>query len=167
MKDLYKNPTLYYVLVPVVMGIWPLLVWGLYLPQAKDTLDGEVDYSQKAQVVALDILKLDPERLKFVDSNDVGEEFSYANVIDKVAGLCNIPASKYVLNSGIIIKKEGQRSQSAHVKLKHVGVVQFGKFLSLMLRWENLQCNIVKLTKVRGEGLRDAWNVDIDFKYYY
>ena len=167
MKDLYKNPTLYYVLVPVVMGIWPLLVWGLYLPQAKDTLDDEVRYTQEAQVVALDILRLDPERLEFVDSNDAGKEFSYANVIDKVAGLCNIPASKYELNAGIIIKKEGKRSQSAHVKLKHVGVVQFGKFLSLMLRWENLQCNIVKLTKVKGAGLRDAWNVAIDFRYSY
>jgi len=167
MKDLYKNPTLYYVLVPVVMGIWPLLVWGLYLPQAKDTLDDEVNYAQEAQVVALDILKLDPERFKFIDSNDTGKEFSYANAVDKVAGLCNIPASKYVLSSGIIIKKEGQRSQSAHIKLEHVSVVQFGKFLSLMLRWENLQCNLVKLTKVKGEGLRDAWNVTIDFKYYY
>ena len=32
MKDVYKNPILYYILVPVVVALWPLLVWSVYLP---------------------------------------------------------------------------------------------------------------------------------------
>ena len=166
MKDLYKNPTVYYILVPVLMGLWPLLVWGLYLPQAKETLNDEVTYSQEGRGTALEILKLDPERLDFADANESGEEFSYATAVDKVAGLCGMPASKYKLSTGIIITKDKQRSQSAHLKLEQVGIVQFAKFLSLLqLRWGTLQCDSVKLSKV--EGLPDIWNITIGFKYYY
>ena len=164
MKDLYKNPTLYYILVPVMMGLWPLVVRGLYLPQAKDTLDGEIEDSRVGQGKALAILMLDPDR--FADSNDGGAEFSYATVVHKIAGLCNIPASKYRLTSGMIITKDKQKTQSAHLRLEQVGIIQFAKFLSLIqLRWGTLQCDSVKLSKV--EGLPDIWTVEIKFKYYY
>jgi hypothetical protein len=35
MREVYKNPMLYYLLIPVLVGIWPLLVWGVYLPRAE------------------------------------------------------------------------------------------------------------------------------------
>jgi len=166
MKDLYKNPNLYYIVVPVVVALWPLLVWGMYLPQVKEALDSEVEDFQKGQGVALEIFKLDPERLKLADSNDVSEGFSYTKAVDRVANLYNIPPSRYRLSTGMLIKKDGQKSQSAHLKLEQVGIVQFVKFFwRIQLQWGDLQCDRVKLTKV--EGLADIWNVEIDFKYYY
>lgn len=166
MKDIYKNPAFYYILVPVVMAGWPLLVWGLYLPDANEMLDKEMQYSQDGRREGLAILKLDPDRLNFADLNDTTAEFSYAVAIDKVAGLCNIPASRYKFSTGPIIKKSKQKSQNAHVKLDRVSVMQFAKFLSVMqLRWGTLLCEKMKLTKV--EGLPDVWTVDIDFKYFF
>ena len=35
MKDIYKNATLYYILVPIITALWPLFVWGVYLPKAE------------------------------------------------------------------------------------------------------------------------------------
>ncbi len=60
----------------------------------------------------------------------------------------------------------GQKSQSANVSLSQIDIVKFAEFLStIQLRWANLQCNRVKLTK--KQGLPDVWDVDIEFKYYY
>jgi len=168
MKELYKNPTLYYLLVPAAIAVWPLLVWGLYLPQSKEILSDEVMYSKEGQVTALEILWLDPERLSFADANDTGDEFSYATAVDKVAGMCGIPASKYKLSTGPLMKKDKQRTQSAHLRFDQVSVVPFAKFLSLMqLRWSALQCDEIKLNKVKAEGQPDLWTVDVDFKYYF
>ncbi len=168
MKDLHKNPILYYILVPVLAGIWPLLVWATYLPDAKRVLSNEVGASQDVQAQALDILRLDPDRVDLADANDAGDEFSYATAVDKVAGICSIPASKYKLNTGMIITKDKQKSQSAHLRLEQVGMVQFARFLSLIqLRWGTLQCDSATLSKVKAEAQPDIWTVEIDFKYYF
>jgi hypothetical protein len=166
MKQFYKNPTLYYILAPVAVALWPLLVWGVYLPSAKRNWDVEVSQYNQAQDIIKEILALDPERLTFTDSQSAAAEFDYASAIDKTAGLCGIPSTDYKLNSGIIITSGGQKSQSAKVTLKQVDITKFAKFLStLQLRWANLQCTQVKLTKKKG--LPDAWDVDLEFKYYY
>jgi hypothetical protein len=113
----------------------------------------------------MEILTLDPDRLQFVDSNDPSTEFTYG-VVDKVAGSCGIPPSKYKLNSGMLITNKNQKSQSASVSLRQIEIVKFAKFLStIQLRWANLQCNRVKLTK--KQGMPDMWDIDIEFKYYY
>jgi hypothetical protein len=86
--------------------------------------------------------------------------------MEQTAGLCGIPSTDYKLNSGIIITSAGQKSQNAKVGLMQVDITKFAKFLStVQLRWANLQCGQVKLTKKKG--LPDSWDVDLDFKYYY
>lgn len=164
MKDIYKNPILYYILVPVVVALWPLLVWAIYLPQAEESYDSEEAQCKKGEQIMLDIFNLDPDRA--IDANDAPTEFTYAGAVNRVAGLCKIPPTKYKLSSRMITKSDRQKSQSANVVLKEVDIVSFGKFLSLIQkRWANLQCNRVRLTK--KEGLPDVWDVDIEFKYYY
>jgi hypothetical protein len=166
MKEIYKNPALYYILAPVLAALWPLLVWGVYLPAARHNWQVETSRYNQGQSVMTEILTLDPDRLKFADSNNAAAEFDYASAIDKTASLCKIPPTDYKLSSGIIISTDGQKSQSAKVGLKQVDVTKFAKFLStLQLRWANLQCAQVKLTKKKG--LPDTWDVDLDFKYYY
>lgn len=166
MKEIYKNLTLYYIIVPVIAALWPLLIWGVYLPAAKHNWQVEKAQYNKAQSIMAEMLALDPERLTFADLQDAAAEFDYASAVEKTAGLCGIPPTGYKLSSGRITTSGGQKSQSAKVGLKQVDITKFAKFLStIQLRWANLQCAGVKLTKKKG--LPDTWDVDLDFKYYY
>jgi len=168
MKDLYKNPTLYYILVPILVGIWPLLAWAMYLPNAKEALKDELDASKKGQGVALRILILDPERADVPDANDAPGDFSYLAAVDKIAGVCGIPASKYKVTTGMTITKEGRKSQSARLKIEEIGVVQLAQFLSLIqYKWGALQCVKTIMSKGKSETRSDAWTVDLDFNYYF
>jgi hypothetical protein len=166
MKDIVRNPIFYYILVPAILALWPLLVWAAYLPSAQRSCEQEKNEYTKAQEIMVEILTIDPDRLAFADANTAPVEFSYANVIDRVATLCRIPVANYKLSSGIIITSDKQKSQNAKVGLKDVDITTFAKFLStIQLRWAKLQCTQVKLTKKKP--LPDRWDVDMDFKYYY
>jgi len=166
MKEIYKSPSLYYILVPVVVSLWSLFVWGAYLPDAERSWEAEKVQYNKAQSIISEILSLDPDRLAFADLKGGAGEFDYANAVEKTASLCGIASTDYKLSSGIMIASGGQKSQSAQVSLKKVDIVKFAKFLStIQLRWANLQCSRVKLTKKKG--LPNVWDVDLEFKYYY
>ena len=166
MKHIHKNPTLYYILVPVAAALWSLFLWGLYLPEAERGWRVEKAQYDKAQQIIAEILALDSERLEFADSESGAAEFDYAVAVEKVATLCRIPSTNYKLSSGIIITTGGQKSQSAVVVLREVDISRFSKFLStIQLRWANLQCTGVKLD--RKKGVPDSWNADLKFAYYY
>jgi len=166
MKDIFRNPIFYYILVPAVLALWPLLVWAVYLPRTQRSCQREVHEYNKAREIMMEILTIDPDRLTLADPNSIPTEFSYANVIDRVATLCKIPVANYKLTSGIIITSSNQKSQNAKVVLKEVDITTFAKFLStLQLRWSKLQCTAVKLTKKKP--LPDRWDIDMDFKYYF
>ena len=146
--------------------LWPLLVWAVYLPKAEDNWKAEKDQYNRAQKIIAEILSLDPDRLDFAGSRNAASKFDYVNTIDEIAGRCEILPANYKLSSGRIIKSRGQRSQTAKVVLKDIGIAKFARFLStIQLRWADLQCEKVKLTKKKG--LPDRWDVDLDFKYYY
>ena len=166
MKDVYKNPTLYYMLAPVVAALWSLVVGGIYLPGAERKWQAEKSQYNESQTIMTEILALDPDRIEFADSKTAAAEFDYARVVENIASLCKIPSGDYKLSSRPIVASGGQKSQSAHVALKNVDITQFAKFLSsIQLRWSGLQCVKVKLTKKKG--LPDAWDADLEFKYYY
>ena len=167
MKDLYKNPILYYILVPIIVGLWPLLVWAIYLPEAQKAVNEHISQYLQAEPVMMEILTLDPDRLEFADANDTAPEFTWSSV-DQVANRCKIPEKKCELRSGMIISTGGKKNQSATVNLRQVGITEFAEFLSMIqLRWVNLQCERVKLTKKQNLSGNDLWDVDITFKYYY
>jgi hypothetical protein len=166
MKDIYKNPTLYYILVPIMVGLWPLFVWTIYLPNAEESWAAEVKQYNKAQSLIAEILTLDRDRLAFADAASSKDEFDYAKAVATVAALCNIPPGNYNQSSQMIIESGGQKSQAAVVNLDGVDIAGFARFLSTIeLRWANLQCTRVKLTKKKA--LPDIWDVDLQFKYYY
>lgn len=167
MKDIYKNPTLYYILVPIMVALWPLLVWGVYLPDAKRSSKREMNQYNDANDIMLEILALDPDRLEFADAGSAAAEFDYANAVDRVASFCRIPSTSYKLSSGPIITRQGKKSQTATVGLKDIDITKFAKFLStIQLRWADLQCEKLKKLK-KKEGFPDRWDVDLKFKYYY
>jgi len=168
MKDIYKNPILYYIAVPVIVGLWPLLVWAIYLPAAQKDVEEQIAQYKKAEPIMMEIFTLEPDRLEFADANDTAADFTYGEAVDRVASLCRIPPSKYDLSSGTAIDLQGKKSQNASVDLKQIDIRKFARFLSMMqLRWANLQCEQLKLTKKKNLPDNDMWDVDIKFKYFY
>lgn len=168
MKDIFKNPILYYIAVPILVSAWPLLVRGLYLPAAQEQVVEERTQAERGKVIMLNILNLDPERAEIADANDAVAEFTYGGAVDWVANICKIPSNQYNVSSSMIVTANKQKTQSAKVDLKQVGIVKFARFLSMIqLRWANLQCERVKLTKKEGLADNDVWDADIEFKYYY
>ncbi len=166
MKDIYRNPMLYYILVPCVAALWPLLVWIVYLPAAKHSFEEEKKLYNEAQLKIAVILGLDSTRLELSDPNQADDKFDYATTVSGVARRCNIPATDYTVSSKPVRASGGKKSQSAKVVLKQVNITSFAQFLSnIQLRWASLQCDTVTLTKKKG--LPDMWKVDLDFKYYY
>ena len=166
MKDICKNPTLYYILVPIIVALWPLFVWGIYLPDAERGLKREMNQYDDANDIMLEILALDPDRLD-TDANGAPAEFAYVSAVAKVAGSCRIPSENYKVSSGPIIKKPGKKTQTATVSLKDVSITKFAKFLStIQLRWADLQCEKLKKLEKKA-GFPDRWDVDLEFKYYY
>ncbi len=165
MREIYRNPIFYYLLIPVLVALWPLLVWGVYLPRAQRNQKSEQASYIEAQTCIVDILTLDPDRLK-IDVNQVSLEFSYGNAVDRVANLCKIPASNWTSSAGNIVKYQKKQRQDAMVKLTNVSIVQAARFLSTMqITWATLNCEKVKLTKKKG--VPDQWDVDFSFTYYY
>ncbi len=165
MKEIYKNPMLYYIGVPAIIALWPLLLWAVYLPGAQKNWLADKDQYIKGRKIMEDILRVDPARLDLAASKTAAQ-FDYANAIDQIARTCNISANNYETSSKPIRSSGGQKSQSALVILKQVDITQFANFLSaIQLHWANLQCEKVTLT--RQKGLPDSWKADLDFKYYY
>jgi len=169
MKDIYKNPVLYYIAVPVIIGLWPLLVWAIYLPNAQKDVKVQMDQYEQAREIMLKILTLEPDRLEFADANDASSDFTYREAINRIANLCRIPPSKCNFNTSMpITNSSGQKSQSASVDLKEIDIRKFARFFSMMqLRWPNLQCERLKLTKKQNLPDNDMWDIDIELKYYY
>jgi len=166
MREIYKNPMFYYLLIPVLVGLWPVLVWGVYLPRVERDQEVEQGLLIEGQTQIVDILRLDAGRLNFADANDVAGEFSYPSAVDRVANLCRIPASNCTYQAGSIITSAGKRRQDARIKLTDVSIVQTAEFLyTIQARWVHLTCEKVKLTKKKG--MPDQWEVDLDMVYYY
>jgi hypothetical protein len=166
MKDVYKNPNFYYILVPVILALWPLLVWAVYLPGAHNKFDEEQGQYDEAQKIITEILTLDPDRLQSPDAKGRAAGFEYAAEVDKVARLCGIPPSAVEISSKPKRPAKGQTTQNCRVVLKEVNIATFAKFLSeLQLRWVDLHCENIALRKLKG--LPDSWKVDLNFKYYY
>jgi hypothetical protein len=166
MKDIYKNPMLYYVLVPVALALWPLIIGAVYLPKANKACDDEINKLKDARTIIAEILTIDPDRLEFSDAGGAGAEFDYFKAVDKVADSCKIPATKYKLTAKPEIEKDKQKTQEGNVVLKDVSIAAFARFLStIQLRWGRLECLNARLTRQRG--LADKWQVTLDFKYRY
>ncbi len=149
-----------------MIGVWPLLVWAVYLPAAEDNRETDYDLLIEGQTKIMEILEIDPQRMNMADPNHVAGEFAYAKAIDREANLCGILPSNHSFTAGNIITMNRKKRQDARVKLNDVSIVQAARFLSgIQSTWVNLTCDQIKLTK--RKGMPDRWEVDLNFVYYY
>lgn len=165
MREVYKNPLLYYVLIPVLVGLWPLLVWCVYLPRAESALENEGSLCTDGQTQVMAILDIDRDRLNPSKGPGI-TEFEFGSAGSQAANLCKIPSSSCIINAGSKSTSEGRTRQDARIKLTGVGIIQAAKFLSIMQStWVTLQCQDLKLQKKKG--MPDQWDADFRFIYHY
>jgi hypothetical protein len=166
MKDIFRKPIFYYVLVPVLVGLWPFWLTVLGLPGAKDNYKKEAGQYEESEKLISQILDLDPQRLDYAKTKKAGDEFDYTTAIDQVTKFCRISPASYKLSSSPVRSiKSGQKSQDATMAIDKINIEMFARFLSVMhMRWSNLQCTNVTLAKIKGE--KDAWKADVRFIYY-
>ena len=166
MKDIQKYSIYIYIIVPVLVVLWPALILAMYLPTAQDKLENEISTYSDGNNTMLEILSLSPERIEAEDPNKEKIEFSYDRVFDEIASSCQISPSNCKWNTGPAVVSKNSKTQSASIRLTSVGITNIAKFLSdIQSSWPKLVCNSVKLTK--KPNIPDEWDVLIDFKYIY
>lgn len=167
MKEIYKKPIFYYVLVPAVISLWPLWLLLFGIPGSKNSLkDAIQDYSDGQASIQKILGELDPQRLDYAKNKKAGEAFDFTTAIDQVTRMCGITQTGYRLSTSLNKKtKGGQSNQDASMTIDKINIERFTKFISIMhMRWSNLQCTNVTLSKVKGE--KDSWKADVRFVYY-
>jgi len=166
MKDYYKQPDFYYVLIPAIITLWAVIAWMVSVPTAEKKWDRSKNQYSDAQTHIERILTLDAERLDYEKNKGKDSEFDYATAVEQFAGLWKIPSSAYSLQAGREIKRGGRRTKTANVSIKPVNIEKFCQFLStILLRWPDLQCDQLKLSKLPGGP--DSWKADIKLTYNY
>jgi len=170
MREIYRNPMLYYLLIPALVGLWPLLVVAVYLPNANTACAAEQALCVEGQSRVMDILVIDPERpinIRGKDKSLPPTEFSYGAAVTQVANLCKIPSSNCKYTVGGFMTSGGKKRQDARVTLTNIQIRQAADFLwTLQSKYlTRLTCENVKLQKKKG--MPDQWDVDFSFLYYY
>jgi len=163
-KEVVKNPKLYYILVPCLAALWPLWTGLISMSDSNAQWHRHTGAYLEAQKIMLSIKDLDPDRL--AAKNMSQEQFSYPAVVDSVARSAGISSADYKLHASAIMKVTGgQESQDADITLKQVDLSRFAKFLtSMQMQGASLQCVSLKLTKQKGTA--DTWKADMKFRYY-
>jgi len=161
MQELYKNPLLYYILIPLMALAWPGFMWFAYMPSITQERETWKGYVEDTNDLILEILTLDPDRLNYADEKGASVEFEYEMAVDKVARSLRM-GNQYELRPSA---KSGNR-QNAEVSLKNIGIIQCSQFLStLQMRWNGLECTRLGLTNKKT--IKDRWDVTMSFVYYY
>lgn len=166
MKDLIRNPLFYYVIIPVLIAVWPMWLAMGGNASAVEKFNKERQDFEKAEKIIDEILKLDPQRLDYAKANKKSTEFDYAIAFDQATKLCSILPTSYKLSSGPLVRNRGgQSSQDATMTIDKIEIEKFARFLSLVqFRWPNLQSTNLSLTKQKDA--KNIWKVDTRFKYY-
>jgi hypothetical protein len=161
MRDFYKNPMMYYILVPLVVLAWPAAMWFKYLPTMSEHRDTWKGYVADTNDLIIEILTLDPERLSYSDEEETAVGFEYEIAVDKVARSLRM-GNDYELRPSARVGNK----QAAEVSLNNIGIIQCSQFLStLQMHWNGLQCTRLGVTNKKTT--KDRWDVTMSFTYYY
>ena len=162
-RDFYKKPLFYYILIPVLLGIWPCLVAFLYLPNSKNAYQRELQIYKDANNVMFDILTID-DRSKGTAPAGAAQGFDYIPAINDAARSSGILGPS--IKSEPMRNIEGKKIQEATVTIPATSITNFANFLyNLQKRWATLESQTINLEKQKG--LPDTWKITIRFRYYF
>ena len=166
MSEYYKKADFYYIVVPILVLVWAVLVWVLALPTAQSRLNRKQSEFNQAEELITKILELDSERLDYEKKKEGSAKFDYTDAVNKFTRQCGISPSDYSLQAGRETERRNQRTKSANIGINSVSIEKFTKFISLMLlQHSDLQCDQLKLTKIKAGP--DTWKASLKFTYYY
>lgn len=168
MKDMFRNPSFYFVAVPLCVAFWPLSVWTKYLPDAERDVETWSQRKVEAEDLMVKILQRDPSRIEQSEGGANPVVFDYAVAVDEVTRLYGIRTRDYEVASQPRIPGTAGKpqTQSATVTMNAISIEQTANFLwKIQLKWPGLSCERIKFTHKKGE--KDVWDVDLKFKYEF
>ncbi len=164
MQELYKNPMVYYILIPCLVLAWPAFMMLKYMPSIHNERDTWMGYVEDANDLIIEILTLDPERLNYAGKQGEAVEFEYNKALYDVANSLRI-ANDYTFRPGATTSGI-QKKKMGDVTLDNINITQCSLFLStLQMRWNGLECTKLGLTNKKT--MKDRWDATMSFVYYY
>ena len=166
MKIDYKNPMLYYIMVPVLAGLWAVLAGSVFYPNSVKACDETRYESEDVDNQIKRLVDLQPERLAFKVEKKASEDFDFTKTINEFAQKYSISPSNYNLNVRGEARKSGMKTRSASISIKNIDIEKMAQFLSDMLfRWPDLKCENLGIEKVKNS--KNNWKVDMKLTYYF
>lgn len=166
MRDYYKNPNFYYIMVPVLACIWVIFASTVSLRAANNKWDKQKKEYDRSQELITKILTLDPERLNYESQKAGSSEFDYSSAVEEIAKLCKISSSNYSLRGGKALKRRGKSTKTANITIDIIDIEKLAQFLSqILMRWPNLECDVLSITKQKKA--KDAWKATMKFTYIF
>ena len=167
MKQAFKNPNTYYILVPAVATVWALLAGAVFYPQSVKAWDETKDQALQSEELIDQLVTLQPKRLAFkVDESSDTQEFDFSKTINEFAGVFGISPSNYNLTVRGETRKAKRRARSASMSIKTVDIETLSQFLSaLLLRWPDMNCEVLSFEKIKNT--KNNWSATLSLTYYY
>jgi len=167
MMQMLKNPAFYYILLPVLAGLWLLTAGFIFYPRSVAAWeDSRKEYESSREWIEKLVI-LQPKRLAFqVDPSAKSEEFDFTRTIYEFAQVFSISPNNYTSNVRGLVKRAGRPSRSAAITIKSIDIERLAQFLSAMLlRWPELNCEVLSLEK--NKAGKNDWKVELTLTYYY
>ena len=167
MKIDYKNPTVYYIAVPVIAGLWAILAGFVFYPASIEAWEESRSDFESVEKQIKQLIALQPKRLDYkVDQKAKPEEFDFTKTINDFARVFSISDSNYNLTVRGQTKRAGRETRSATIVIKTIDIEKLAQFLSAMLlRWPELKCEVLSVEKVKKT--KNNWKVNMSMTYYY
>jgi hypothetical protein len=167
MRQKISKERLLFLIVPIVVAVWPLWLTFSALPAASKGWDSDVKKIDDARNLITEIMRLDPDRLQNVDAKGALVKFEYPVAVNKVASACNVSPSAYKINVLPAVKPStGQASQDAIVTIDKVSVTTATEFVSLAEQRYNPNLRCIQLGFKRIRDQKDLWEIDLTFRHF-
>ena len=166
MKATFKNPNLYYILVPVLTAVWAVMAGFVFYPNSVKAYEEDIkpEYERTQEWIEK-ILTIQPQRLQFIGPDGTGRPFDFGEVITTLTLAFDIPTSRYTLNVRGEVSRAGKKARTATIEIKEINIEKMARLLSTMLSgWPDLKCELIGLEKAKTG--KDNWNVDMTLTYY-
>lgn len=167
MKIDFKNPTVYYIAIPIIAGVWALTAGIVFYPRSIQAWDQGKSDAAVVEEQIKELAALQPQRLAFTsEASNESEEFDYTKTVNDFSRIFAISESNYNLNVRGKARRAGRETQSASILIKSIDIEKLAQFLSaLLLRWPDLKCEQLSIEKIKNT--KNNWKVNLSLTYYY
>ena len=166
MKIDFKNPTVYYIAVPILAGLWAVMAGVVFYPRSMQAWEKGKSDSALVEEQIKQLVALQPQRLDYASkgTDKKPEEFDYNKTLNDFSKDFAISGLSY--NAREKAKRSGRQTQSASISIKKIDTEKFSQFLSaLLLRWPDLKCDQLSIQKIKNT--KNDWQVNLSMTYYY